>query len=293
MVMSMTGFGNSQIESQGRAISVEIRTLNHRYLDINIRLPRTIAFVEEDIRKIIQEHISRGRVDVYIDYRNIGEPIFEVEPNTPLIELYLKAFDEVERQYNIRNDVTMNSLLNIPDVFLIDQKPEDDEVVKKLIHKAVDSALCVLTDMRFIEGKKLKEDILTRTQNIKKIVEEIGLRAPLVVEEYREKLQSRIEELLSPGSDIDENRFNIEVAYFADRSNIDEEVTRLYSHITQLESILEGEGPMGRKLDFLVQEMNREANTIGSKSNDIDITNWVVELKSEIEKIREQIQNIE
>src|SRR5690606_12968956 len=121
MVMSMTGFGNSQIESQGRAISVEIRTLNHRYLDINIRLPRTIAFVEEDIRKIIQEHISRGRVDVYIDYRNIGEPIFEVEPNTPLIELYLKAFDEVERQYNIRNDVTMNSLLNIPDVFLIDQ----------------------------------------------------------------------------------------------------------------------------------------------------------------------------
>lgn len=293
MVMSMTGFGNSQIECQGREITVEVRTLNHRYLDINIRLPRTIAFVEEDIRKIVQEHISRGRVEVYIDYINTGEPLLEVEPNTPLIELYLKAFEEIEEQYNIKNDITMNSLLNVPDMFLINQRAEDDELIRTLIHKAMDSALCSLKEMRSTEGGKLKEDILMRAHNMKQIVEAIELRAPSVVEEYRDRLQARLEELLSPSSELDENRFNTEVAYFADRSNIDEELTRLYSHIAQLESILSDEGPMGRKLDFLVQEMNREANTIGSKSSDIDITSHVVELKSEIEKIREQIQNIE
>ncbi len=293
MVMSMTGFGNSKIERDGREISVEIRALNHRYLDINTRVPRTIAFVEEDVRNIIKGHLSRGRVDIHIDYINTGESLLEVEPNRPLIDSYLKAFAEIEREYNIRNDITMNSLLNISDMFLVSQESEDEEFIRSLIHDAMDEAISSLIDMRSIEGEKLKKDILKRADHIYNVINQIELRAPVVVDEYREKLNDRLEEILSPGLDFDYNRFNMEVAYFADRSSITEEIIRLYSHIDQLQVILKAEGPIGRKLDFLVQEMNREANTIGSKSNDLHITNLVVDLKSELEKIREQVQNIE
>lgn len=289
----MTGFGSGRAKLEGREISIEIKTLNHRYLDLNIRLPRDIAFIEEDVRKIIQEQLSRGRVDVYVDYVNAGESLYEIEPNRPLLNLYMEVFNRLEQEMNIENDITMNSLLNIPDMFLLHQDLEDEELIASLVSDAMNEAISSLKHMRSIEGEKLKKDILERAHYMRDMVRQIEVQAPSVVEEYRQKLEARLEEILPPESDFDQNRFSTEVAYFAERSNITEEIIRLYSHIDQLEEILNIGGCIGRKLDFLIQEMNREVNTIGSKSSDIQITNLVVDLKSEIEKIREQIQNIE
>ena len=289
----MTGFGSGRAKLEGREISIEIKTLNHRYLDLNIRLPRDIAFIEEDVRKIIQEQLSRGRVDVYVDYVNAGESLYEIEPNRPLLSLYMEVFNRLEQEMNIENDITMNSLLNIPDMFLLHQDLEDEELIASLVSDAMNEAISSLKHMRSIEGEKLKKDILERAHYMRDMVRQIEVQAPSVVEEYRQKLEARLEEILPPESDFDQNRFSTEVAYFAERSNITEEIIRLYSHIDQLEEILNIGGCIGRKLDFLIQEMNREVNTIGSKSSDIQITNLVVDLKSEIEKIREQIQNIE
>ncbi|WP_129721338.1 YicC/YloC family endoribonuclease [Xylanivirga thermophila] len=293
MAVSMTGFGRGIINEQGREISVEIKTLNHRFLDINLRIPRNISFVEENVRSLIQSNLSRGRVEVFVDYVNTSEDGYQVDINDSLLKSYLASFERLEQEYNIRNDMAMSHILGIDDIIVVNQAPEDEELIGDMAKQATMKALELLKTMRKDEGHRLQQDISMRADMILDMTMEIEKRAPLVVEEYKEKLGQRLSEILKATPDLDEARFNTEVAYFADRSNITEELVRLDSHINQLKETLVLDTPIGRKLDFLVQEMNRETNTIGSKANDLVITNYVVEMKSELEKIREQIQNIE
>jgi uncharacterized protein (TIGR00255 family) len=292
MARSMTGFGRAKVENQGLGFTVEIKTLNHRYLDINIRLPKVISFLEEDLRKRIQDRLERGRVEVYIQGSSQANDKIEVQLNKPLVESYIDCFEYLTENYNIKSDISLSTLTGIQDLFQVVEKEQDEDVVKEMVLMAFDEALGKVLEMRDIEGCRLEKDIIMRGHLIKDMVGAIEDRAPAVIEEYRIKLKNRITELIQ-GTDLDENRFNMEVALFADRSNITEEIIRLRSHLDQLDEILKQKGSIGRKLDFLVQEMNREANTIGSKANDLNIINLVVDIKSEIEKIREQVQNIE
>jgi len=292
MVMSMTGFGRARIEEDGKEIAIEIKTLNHRYLDISIKTPRNLSFLEEEFRKIIQQNLTRGRVEVYVSSTAPLSNFQKVEINKPLLSSYVASFHELENEYGFKNDVGISTLLGIPDLFVLSEPPQDEEALKVPYLRALQAALDDLKAMREKEGTKLKADLLERLDLITDITRKIEEKAPLVVEEYRKKLRTRLQELLQ-GTDLDEGRFNTEVAYFADRSNITEEIVRLYSHLEQFKESLNTGNSIGRKLDFLVQEMNREANTIGSKASDLSITNLIVEIKSEIEKIREQIQNIE
>lgn len=292
MATSMTGFGRAKVEQQDMEFTVEVKTLNHRYLDINMRLPKIISFLEEDIRNLVQERLNRGRVEIYISTSVRTKDSVEVQLNQPLIESYIACFNQLSEKYGIEPDISLSTLINIQDLFQVVEKEQDEEIIRVLVLKALGEALDKVEDMRTKEGEKLKEDIIMRCGLIRDMLQDIESRAPMVVEEYRLKLKNRIEELIKT-TELDENRFNTEVAFFADRSNITEEIVRLKSHLNQMEEILKKEGAIGRKLDFLVQEMNREANTIGSKANDICIVNLVVDMKSEIEKIREQVQNIE
>ena len=292
MARSMTGFGRAKVENQSLGFTVEIKTLNHRYLDINMRIPKVIYFLEEDLRKRIQNRLDRGRVEVYIQGSSQASDKIEVQLNEPLVESYIGCFKYLTDNYNIKADISLSSLTGIQDLFQLVEKEQDEDIVKEMVLMALDEALGKVLEMRDKEGCRLEKDIVMRGHLIKDMLEDIEDRAPAVIEEYRVKLKSRITELIQ-GADLDENRFNMEVAFFVDRSNITEEIIRLRSHLDQLDEILKQKGSIGRKLDFLVQEMNREANTIGSKANDLNITNLVVDIKSEVEKIREQVQNIE
>jgi len=292
MAMSMTGFGRASAESEGIKFTVEIKTLNHRYLDINIRLPRSISFLEEDIRNMVKSNLTRGRVDIYISSGAQGGDITHVELNKSLVDSYLNCFKELSESYGLRQDLSVSLFTGIPDIFMQVEKEQDEEQVRALLLKAIDEALQAVKAMRKSEGERISQDIRKRAELISTMIKAIEERSPAVIEEYRNKLRIRISDLLR-STDLDENRFNAEVLYYAERSNITEEIVRLQSHLEQLEQILNEEDSIGRKLDFLVQEMNREANTIGSKSGDLTIINLVVDMKSEIEKIREQVQNIE
>jgi len=292
MVKSMTGYGRGITSENGCEMSVEIKSVNHRYLDLSVRLPRNLSFLEDEIRKTVQGHVARGRVEIYVTYQNNADQSKEITVDYPLLDAYLRAYRLIAERTDMKDDITLSFLSNIPDVLIVSQKEEDSELLKEMAVKAVKQALDELLNMRIMEGKKLLEDVLARVEYIGAMVDKIEERAPLVVQEYREKLRSRISELLQ-GSEMDENRFNMEVAFFADRSNITEEIVRLRSHIDQLKRSFDLSQPIGRKLDFIIQEMNREINTIGSKASDLDIINTVVDVKSEIEKIREQVQNFE
>jgi len=288
----MTGYGRSVVTQDGHEMAFEVKSLNHRYMDIHMRLPRNLSFLEEDLRKIVQERISRGRIEIHVNYQNTGITSKKVEIDYGLLEAYLNAFVAVEQKTSLKDDITLSFIMGLPDVVTITEKDEDDELLKSIAKRGLNEALDELILMREHEGKKLTLDILGRIEYIHEMVVKIEERAPLVVQEYKEKLKGRIQELLQD-STIDEVRFNTEVAYFADRSNITEEIVRLKSHMDQLRAALGANLPVGRKLDFIIQEMNRETNTIGSKASDLDIINIVVDMKSEIEKIREQVQNIE
>lgn len=292
MAMSMTGFGRAIAENEEVKFTVEIKTLNHRYLDINIRLPRNVSFLEEEIRNIVKKNLTRGRVDIYISSNVQGGDVTHVELNKALADSYIQCFNELAESYGLDRDLSVSLFANIPDIFMPVEKEQDEEQIGSLLLKAVSEAMDAVKEMRRSEGERMKKDILNRAELIRTMVEAVEERAPVVVEEYRSKLRSRISELLR-STDLDENRFNAEVLYYADRSSVTEEIVRLKSHLEQLEQILSQDDSIGRKLDFLVQEMNREANTIGSKSGDLTIVNLVVNMKSEIEKIREQVQNIE
>lgn len=292
MVLSMTGFGRGKAEDNGREVNIELKTINNRYLDINLRLPRSFTFLEDETRKNIQQVISRGRVEVYIGYKNKGQDQVSVTLNESIADAYLEAFQALSKKFRIENNPDMATIAGVNDIFTVTEKEDDENALRELLSSALNQALDVLTQMRQKEGTFLMEDVLERSKLINTMVDLIEERSPIVVEDYRKKLEQRLKELLK-STDLDETRFNTEVAFFADRSNITEEIIRLRSHLAQLTQTLKAGGSIGRKLDFIVQEMNREANTIGSKSGDITITNQVVEMKSEIEKIREQIQNLE
>ena len=292
MATSMTGFGRAKVERQGLEFVVEVKTLNHRYLDINMRLPKLISFLEEDVRNLVQDSLDRGRVEIYISTSSQTSDRMEVQINKPLVESYVSCFEDLSNNYGIKSDISLSTLVGIQDLFILVEKGQDEDLIKEIVLDALSKAVDKVKDMRSREGQKLRKDIIMRGRLIGNMLKSVESRSPLVVEEYRSKLKNRITELVQT-TELDENRFNAEVIFFADRSNITEEIVRLKSHLTQLEEILENEGSIGRKLDFLVQEMNREANTIGAKANDLIITNLVVDIKSEIEKIREQVQNIE
>lgn len=292
MIMSMTGFGRGRAEGNNREITIELKTVNHRYLDINMRMPKSLSILEEDVRKRIQKRLSRGRIEVYVGYQNNAQDQISVTINDSVAEAYHSAFLALAERFGLDTKPDLSILSGIDDIFIVTKSEDDEEAWKGLLFSALDQALALVSEMREKEGRFLAEDIAERSQLIQNMVSAIELRSPKVVEEYRQKLEHRLKELLN-NTELDETRFQAEVAYFADRSNITEEIVRMRSHLAQLLQNLKSGGCIGRKLDFIVQEMNREANTIGSKSSDITITNYVVDIKSEIEKIREQIQNIE
>lgn len=291
-MQSMTGFGRAEIETEGRTLSVEIKTVNHRYLDINPRMPRLLSFLEDTARKTIKSRLSRGRVDVFFNYQTARDDTKKLDINLPVILGYIEAAKTIHEQTGIENDITMAKVLSLPETVKVQDAGEDEEALAALLTTTLNKALDMLTDARQKEGESLKVDIAERLQTLKALTRTIEAKEDTVVAEYKEKLQARLSELIE-ASDLDESRFNTEVAFFADKCNITEEVVRLKSHFATFETDLEKDGPLGRQFDFLVQELNREFNTIGSKSSDIEITNQVLAAKAEIEKIREQIQNIE
>ena len=292
MIRSMTGYGRGENETEGRKFSVEIKSVNHRYNDISIRLPRSMNYLEDKIRKILMKKIMRGKTDVFINFESFSEDDVNIKVNEPLAAAYCQKLDFLSENYGLTCDNKLELVAKFPDIITVEKVQEDEDVIWNALAPALEEALDNFVAMRTVEGEALKKDILKKADIIEGFVEKIRERAPLVAEDYRQRLTARLEELLADTS-LDEQRILTEVTIFADRACIDEEITRLISHISQLRVIFDKDEPIGRKLDFLVQEMNREANTIASKSNDITITQVTIELKSEIEKIREQIQNIE
>jgi uncharacterized protein (TIGR00255 family) len=288
---SMTGYGRAYFTEEGREFTVEVKSVNHRYLDLNMRMGRNLSFLEDDVRRIIKMRMSRGHVDVYLTYRNTREDSKDVQLDKPLLGSYIKAFREAE-YCGLNNDLALSSALRFGDVLTIQEAEDDQQAIKDLLEQGLNAALDMLLSMRLQEGQKLGKDIRFRIEAMGGMLSEIEAKAPEVVEVYREKLNKRIAELMQ-GSELDESRLSMEVALFADKCNIDEEIVRLKSHMDQFLNALQSTEPTGRKLDFIVQEMNREVNTIGSKASDVGIVNNVLSLKTEIEKIREQVQNIE
>lgn len=294
MIKSMTGFGRGEYSDGKRSITVEIKSVNHRYGDVNVKMPRRYSFAEEAIKSTVKKYISRGKVDVSISVENLTEDDVTIRLNTMVAKQYVDNLNELRSQFDVYGDVTLQFLATLPDVMKAVPDVEDEEEIKKAILIPVGQAAENLDSMRKVEGEKLAEDLLMRGGLIRDYVTQIEERSPKVTVAYTEKLRERIKELIGNNVTIPEDRILLEAAIFADKSSITEELVRLNSHMIQLRNIIEKSNqPTGKKLDFLVQEMNREANTIGSKANDIEITNLMLEIKAEIEKIREQVQNIE
>lgn len=293
MIRSMTGYGKGESENQLYKLKIELKSVNHRYLDVNLKLPRYLIYLEEGIKKLIKEKINRGKVDVFVNFDFSDASSMDVKVDIPLARSFKFALEELKTELEIDDTIRLNNILSISDVIKTEKKELDEDLVWETIKEATEEALDKILQMREYEGEQLKADIFNKLDNIEAISSRIEMRAPLVVEEYRGKLNERIQSILEEGTVVDPDRLAMEVAIYADKSSIDEELTRLKSHVLQLKAILSEDGAVGRKLDFLIQEFNREVNTIGSKSSDSDIVKAVVELKSEIEKIREQVQNIE
>ena len=289
---SMTGFGKNEITIDGRRLRVEIKSVNQRFLDINIRLPRFLMFLEEEIRKYIKSRISRGRVDVFLNYYSEREDSKKVNVDLGLISAYYKAAQEIEKSLGIEGSVTVSELMRLPDAVTFEENDGDEEAFKQLVLKTLEGAVDELIAAREEEGEKLMKDIRMRLETILSYAQKVEAKEDVVVKEYRDKLKERLSVLLE-GADVDEARLAQEVAIFADKCNITEEVVRIKSHVKHFEEAEKSDKPQGRNLDFIVQELNREFNTIGSKSSDAEITGIVIAGKGEIEKIREQIQNIE
>ena len=293
MIKSMTGFGKGNSQIGNKYFQVELKSVNHRYLDISIRLPKIFTHMEENIRNFIKLYLKRGRVEVYIIYESIDNSDTEAVVDISLAKKYLDSLLIIEKSLQVQSDITTSLIVSFPDVIKLEKKVKDEREVWQCLQNALDDALIKLVGMRKREGGKLKVDMLKRLNKISNFLMQIKDRAPMIVHEYRQKLTDRIKEILDEQFILDDNRIAMEVALFADKSNITEEIVRLHSHIEQFAKITEEGDAVGRKLDFLLQEMNREINTIGSKANDLTISNLVINIKSELEKIREQVQNIE
>jgi len=292
MIRSMTGYGRGEAQEAGTVFTVEIKTVNHRYSDVSIKIPRQMSFLEDKVRNIVNKSLSRGKIDIFISYENSDDDSKNAVVDEPLARAYINALCHLRDEYNLTDDITVSLVAKFPDVVKIETADEDEEKLWSTLKKAVESGIASLIQMRENEGQKLKNDLIIKSEIISKSLLEIKKRSPNVVNEYRQKLQCRISELLGQTT-VDESRIAMETAMFADRCSIDEEIVRLDSHLQQLSATLNIEQSIGRKLDFLIQEMIREINTIGSKANDLEIIKEVLDIKSEIEKMREQVQNIE
>ncbi len=291
MIKSMTGFGRGKYENEGRHYTIDIKSVNHKYADISVRLPRLLNSSEDSIRKKVAEQISRGKIDVYVTFENYSDKGISIKINKDLAKAYLEELKSLSDETGLEYNLGVLDVSKLPEILKLEDE-QDEELIHDEVMIALDDALNKFVEMRAIEGAKLVEDIRNRIENVRLRVEEIKKSSEHVVEDYIEKLKARVAELMEPGT-VDENRLMQEIVIYSDKSSIEEELTRLESHINQFLDLLNQSSPIGKKIDFLIQEMNRETNTIGSKANNIDITNNVIEMKTEIENIREQIQNIE
>lgn len=293
MIKSMTGFGRADNNDGYRQFTVEIKAVNHRYNDIVIKKPKHLNYLEEKIRKFIKSKIKRGRIEVYIHLENIKDNEVYVKPDINLAKSYKSALQTLCEELKLDNNISIDMFMRFPDILNIEKKEDVEDEVWECLKGALEISLEKLQEMRIKEGEQLAKDINDRALLVEEYLKTIESRTTSVMLEYKEKLKNRVNELLDGKIVLDENKLENEVVFYADKSNITEEIVRLYSHIKQLSSTIKSGESVGRKLDFLVQEMNREVNTIGSKAGDIHITNNVLNIKSELEKIREQIQNIE
>ena len=292
MIYSMTGYGRAVKTCNGREITVELRSVNNRFLDCSVRLPRAFSYAEESLKQAVKQYVSRGKVDVFVTVNATAGENVCVNLNRPVVEGYLQALKTLVSDYSVRDDIGAVGLSRLPDVFLVEKPEEDEQRNTQDILSVAREALEGYNAMRRTEGEALAADLRAHAAVILSYVEKVEARSPVTVSQYRERLENKLREVLE-GRNIDESRILTEAAIFADKVAVDEETVRLRSHLSQLEQLLTFGGAVGRKLDFLLQEMNREANTIGSKGNDLEQTRSVVEIKAELEKIREQIQNIE
>lgn len=292
MIKSMTGFGRCEVAEAERKITVEIKSVNHRYLDVSMKIPRKLNFFEASIRGLLKEYIQRGKVDLFLSYEDFTESGGTVKYNREIAAEYLGYLNRMAEEFSLENDVKVSSLARFPEVFSMEEGNLDEEGIWKTLEKALRGASEALTRTRISEGETLKKDLIGKLDGMLEHVSFIESRAPQIIAEYRQNLEAKVKELLGDAQ-VDENRLVMEITIFADKVCVDEELVRLRSHIeTTRRTLLEG-GSVGRKLDFIAQEMNREANTILSKASDLETSNHAIELKTEIEKVREQIQNIE
>lgn len=292
MLKSMTGFGRCEIATEEYKISVEMKAVNHRYLDLSIKMPKKFNFFEAGIRNLLKKYIQRGKVDLFISYEDYTEGRMSLNYNASLAAEYMEYFRRMSEQFGIENDVRVSSLARFPEILTMEQEPEDEEHMWKILEEAVSGAAVRFVDSRITEGENLKNDLLGKLDYMTDLVDEVEKRSPKIMDEYRTRLEEKVKELLESSS-IDEGRIAAEVTIFADKICTDEETVRLRSHIEATKAELTAGGSVGRKLDFIAQEMNREANTILSKANDLEVSDKAIALKTEIEKVREQIQNIE
>ena len=292
MVKSMTGYGRAVETVNGREFTVEVRSVNNRYLDCAVKLPRGLSFGEDAVKQAVKAKITRGKVDVFVSVRSEGAQDTTVSLNKPMVEGYIAAMEQMKRDYGLAGDITVAMVAALPEAFLLDKPQVDEEQLLKDFLSVVDKALAAFDTMRRVEGQALEQDLRSRGNTVLSLVEQVEGGSAQTVTDYRLRLENKLKEVLASTS-IDESRILTEAAIFADKVAVDEETVRLRSHLNQMNTMLETGEPIGRKLDFLLQEMNREANTIGSKCTDVRLARVVVEIKAELEKIREQTQNIE
>ena len=292
MIKSMTGFGRCEVAENNRKFTVEMKSVNHRYLDVNIKMPKKLNFFESAIRSELKNYISRGKVDIFITYEDFSENNSSVRYNKELAAEYLKYLRQMAQDFGLDDDIRVTTLSKYPEVFVMEEQNIDEEELWKELCRAIKGASEMFVETRITEGEHLKEDLIEKLDGMLKLVDFISERSPQIIAEYRNRLEEKVRDLLAD-TVVDEGRLLTEVTIFADKVCVDEEIVRLRSHIETTKKTLKEGGSIGRKLDFIAQEMNREANTILSKANDLEISNCAIELKTEIEKVREQIQNIE
>ena len=293
MAKSMTGFGIGEFKDQYYNLSVECRTINHKYLDINPRIPRKLSFLEDKLRFLIKDHLGRGRVDIFVKFETVTSVGSQLVYDAELAKQYYHILKNIKSDFGLEEPISPVDIAKFPDVVKITEDEDDEEILWNMLSDAANKALENLCNMRIIEGKKLEKDILARADLLERSVCDLEKYTDTIEKEYKDKLYARISELLDDPKVVDEYRLAQEVAIYADKSNITEEIVRFKSHINQLRDTVTADESVGRKMDFLIQEMNREVNTMGSKSSDVSIANLVINMKAELEKIREQVQNIE
>lgn len=293
MIKSMTGFGHGEVSNdKNQKVTVEMKSVNHRYCDISLKLPKKLAMFEANIRNIMKEYASRGKIDIYVSYEDLSETAVSLHYNQAMAAEYMQVFKKMQEDFGIETKITAEALAKYPEVVTLEEVQQDEEVWWELLEAALRQAAEKFVETRTIEGANLKKDLLGKLDQMAADVAFIEKRSPQIIAEYRAKLEEKVKEFLED-STIEENRIAAEVTLYADKIAVDEEIVRLQSHISSMTDVLESDESVGRKLDFMAQEMNREANTILSKSSDVDLADHAIELKTNVEKVREQIQNIE